>query len=1165
MNTLKIAFLTICLISFVTNVYSQKKQDDKELAKKYYNKAIDLINVNNFSEALLYSEKTQELYIKLYGEKSLKNADCYNLYGYIYFYSEDYQKAEENWLKCIEIRKELLGEKSKDVADVYNSLGANFNSKSEFIKAIECYNKSLEINIALFGEKSTGVALCYTNLGNAYKNISDYKKALEYYNKSLILKEELFGNQSESVANTLNNIGNLYLSIPDYSKSLDFHYKSLEIRKKIFGENSLDAASSYNNIGIVYRHLSDYNAALWYFTKSSDIFLKSGRINISLAKNYDNIGNVYLNKTEFSKALIFYFKALKIKLDILGEKSLEVATSYNNIGIVYSDILEYDKSLEFFFKSIEIKIKILGTNSMEVAETYNNIGSVYEELNEIDIALEYYFKSLEIINIFFDDNSNLHATIYNNLGNLYNKKSEIDKALEYHIKSLNIKRNNVGEISSDVAFSYNNIANIYFDKNDFTKALEYYKKSLNIRKILVGEKSSDIATTSKNIGVAYLYLSDYKNAIFYFQKAIASSLYDFHDTLNPLSIPKIENYNNWSILSNCLYYKSIVILGAKDLFPEITDFERYTILLNNLLACDTLIRQVRNNISSQKDKLLLNQLTNKIYKLAIEICFKLSNNFSDLSTSQIKNFQNLAFNLSEKNKASILMQSISQGKALKYSGIPDSLINKEQSLKNDIASYINLHNSANSDSIANIWKSRLFNANRSYDSLISYFEKNYPNYYNLKYNQNYISPAEISKLLNKNEAMLSYTLTDTSLLTFFITKKEFKTFVVRVPDSLDLKIDFYRQSLSNLYLISKDKENNTNKTINYFLKEGYRLYQILFPQEIQNELEKNKISNLIIIPDGHLTRLPFETLLTNNYQQENWNGWDNVQYFSEIPYLIKKYNVSYNYSASLYKEMSEKQKNKTRQAKYDWIGFAPVFEDEKISGNIYKSQRIVEMENQDRFDSISRQIFNGMYIRAIPGTKDEVLSIFDLYNTKKKSAKVLTYQQANETAIKLAEIKDYKIIHLATHGAINEMFPELSAILLSQDSTQKTDSLNVLIGDVAQQNEGFLYESEIYNLNLNASLVVLSACETGLGKISAGEGVIGISRAMIYAGADNLIVSLWAVNDIATKYLMIAFYNDLLKNKNQKKYSKSLRFAKLEMIKQGLIPYFWSPFILIGN
>jgi CHAT domain-containing protein len=165
------------------------------------------------------------------------------------------------------------------------------------------------------------------------------------------------------------------------------------------------------------------------------------------------------------------------------------------------------------------------------------------------------------------------------------------------------------------------------------------------------------------------------------------------------------------------------------------------------------------------------------------------------------------------------------------------------------------------------------------------------------------------------------------------------------------------------------------------------------------------------------------------------------------------------------------------------------------------------------------------------------------------NSSIIKYDEANEGKIKSADIAKYSILHFATHGIVDETDPELSRIFLNENSSE----------------DGHLYAGEIYNLKLNAELAVLSACQTGLGKYSKGEGVIGLSRALVYAGAENLIVSFWSVADESTTELMTDFYSVLLKDPG-KGFRYALQQSKVKMVnsKKFAEPYYWAPFVLIG-
>jgi CHAT domain-containing protein len=265
------------------------------------------------------------------------------------------------------------------------------------------------------------------------------------------------------------------------------------------------------------------------------------------------------------------------------------------------------------------------------------------------------------------------------------------------------------------------------------------------------------------------------------------------------------------------------------------------------------------------------------------------------------------------------------------------------------------------------------------------------------------------------------------------------------------------------------------------------------------------ITNLVIIPSGRLGTLPFEAL---PYRANKATD------FKSVPYVIKRYAVSYEFSAGL---LAQKTKATPVSTPPTIFLCAPV-----------------------TFASITR-------LNELPATEKEVKSIAELFGAS--VASVATLKDATEDLAKSGKLAHFTYLHFATHGIVDEVDPELSRIYLQP----------------GEKEDGNLFAGELYTLDLHAELAVLSACQTGLGKFSKGEGVIGLSRALIYAGARNIIVSFWSVADESTSLLMTDFYKSLLQNKNQN-LRETLQMAKLAMIREGKYadPYFWAPFVLIG-
>jgi CHAT domain-containing protein len=321
-----------------------------------------------------------------------------------------------------------------------------------------------------------------------------------------------------------------------------------------------------------------------------------------------------------------------------------------------------------------------------------------------------------------------------------------------------------------------------------------------------------------------------------------------------------------------------------------------------------------------------------------------------------------------------------------------------------------------------------------------------------------------------------------------------------------------------------------------FIQKAHLLYQ-LFIEPVKKHLkEKDK---LIIIPEANLLSIPFGALLTEKKAI--------TTPYSQLPYLIKRYEIQYNYSASLWHASHSTPPVKLKRK---LLAFAPVFDNKEgyvIDANILKANKTHNPNNErGAIDMLTKTW------KTLAHSKTEVDSITHLFlKNGHKYSKALIRTKASEANFK-KYCANYQFLHLATHSQVNKKTPALSYVAFTPDST------------INKNEDGNLYLEEIHNLRLNTKLVVLSSCDSGVGKLEAGEGVISLSRAFLHAGAQNILFSLWSVNDKATKNQMLHFYANILNNAS---YSKALHTAKLKMIKTLKVakPYFWAGFIFIGK
>ena len=353
--------------------------------------------------------------------------------------------------------------------------------------------------------------------------------------------------------------------------------------------------------------------------------------------------------------------------------------------------------------------------------------------------------------------------------------------------------------------------------------------------------------------------------------------------------------------------------------------------------------------------------------------------------------------------------------------------------------------------------------------------------------------------------MLEYMLGDSSIYLFLVSQQDIVTHKVALDFDVKTLVSDMRQAITDMMNLEIERAIATQN----YISAARALYDSIFQPIAHRIIPRYK--KLIIIPDGELSDLPFDALLKERP--------DDIEEFSEFAYLVKDLQISYNYSATLLEEMEQK-KHVSPKSRELWLGVAPEFTGRPLQ-DVPNLKLAPLVYNKEEIDSIKKKI----------------------------GGAVLVGDKARETSV-LQQASNYKILHLSTHGQADSIIGENSFLAFSEIPNGVEDEI--------------LFTRELYNQRLNNDLVVLSACETGIGELRRGEGVISLSRGFSYAGAKSIVTSLWQVKELPTKELLTSFYNKLIAQELSK--GEALRQAKLEMINsEGPEPYYWAGFIPIGD
>lgn len=752
------------------------------------------------------------------------------------------------------------------------------------------------------------------------------------------------------------------------------------------------------------------------------------------------LGNLYMATGKYAQAEEQLAMALAIRESIVNENSELIAASYNDLGLVYS-ATDANKALDHYEKALAIYEKLHGMNHPKIAIVNTNIGFAYR-------TLEFYGDAI--------NNLESALTIWSNIY----KQSHPTKA-----------------------FVLYNLGQTYLKMRDEKSAEAYYHQALEMYQSSHGRKHPEIATVLNSIGSVKLSSKKFDEALDYFQQALIANVGDFNET-NRNKNPTLEDYYNGNTLLFSLLNKAEALEARH--FGKSLKFADLTMGVKTLLACDSLIGDLRQQISSESDKILLGTIATDVYAAGVRMSHE-----AGMVAPNKRYWFELAFYFAERSKSAVLLEAISDSNAKSFSGISSGLLEEEKKLRAEIALAAQKLSLKPAESEEKYLRELLFTLNRNYQTFIKRLETNYPAYYNLKFNVVTPSLKNLQAKVDQRTAILSYFIDEKNnrLYTFQITATSFRIHSHLITKELDRNLNGLRNSL-----VFNDLET--------YATSAQTLSTLLVPKNIPNSIRE-----LIILPTGRLSVIPFEVLYSKKLKHEN--EW------TEFPYLVKKYNIRYEFSAAL------------------------ILQKNKVTANLAPSIFLC-----------APVTFEHDGLPQLPGTKNEVEEIAKLFSSKNFISEVITGKQADEQRVKQRDIRNFSYVHLATHGIADESNPDLSRIYLSPGSSDE---------------DGNLYAGEIYNMELNANLVTLSACQTGLGKIAQGEGVIGLSRALIYAGSKNIIVSFWSVADESTATLMKSFYGEMLGQANEN-FAEALRTAKLKLINESKFaaPFYWAPFVLIG-
>jgi CHAT domain-containing protein/tetratricopeptide (TPR) repeat protein len=909
-----------------------------------------------------------------------------------------------------------------------------------------------------------------------------------------------------------------------------------------FGQqNPKDAIASLDSLGVLTYYQEDYGQAT-YFWEQMKVVIEKNELEQDYLGALQYVATLYLETEKYASSEALYLKIIKLQKELKGTQNLFYIQCIGQLGYCYYGMGHYEMAEQYYLEALKIARSILDDAAPTYSSLLNNLGLLYNTTGRYEEAEQLY---LEVVEMDRKSNSAHHyATSLNNLAVLYQEMGHYEAAKKLYLQSQKLRKeiygvdhvnyalglNNIGNLyeamnqnfeaeayykevrkrlsahSPHYVHSLNASAKLYFKQKKYKQAEDFWLKALKISRVELGEKHPSTAQYWDQLANLYLAKGEEEKALDYCRKGLLANM------------PELEAaaFVDWKQLDTTTYYSNE---RARASLSTLLD------ILKSSCSKTTLKRKWEeyftvSNVAMRLNERIRNDFTSTANKLRI-----LENNITSLGCGIHAAvflggtaYYEQAFAFAEQNKSILLIEALKGQQARALGDLPDSLALLESSLQQQQESLWKKKIVATSKEEQTAIAIEMNQLNFKIGNFVTILENKYPQYHDLKYNNSTVSVEEVQASLKPKTLLLEYFILEDLTYLFTISKEEID--IIPIPHSktkLNEYINSLRLSLSAYDLIDEAP------------KEAYLLYiksaEWLYQELLKKTLKDQKIEDLIIVTDGALGHIPFEVFLTKPAPQKGTN-------YKDLDYLVKDYNISYSYSASLWKEnLKQSASSLYSSFNHEILAFAASYPKPQHSLFSLRSENICRIRSA---------------LEDLPAATKEVKGLSKMFY-----GQFLTGAEANEANFKKLA-PNYSVIHLAMHGVSNEVEPILSSLAFSEDYQTVEDN--------------FLQAYEVAQMPLHANLVVLSACETGYGKFQQGEGVISLARSFMYAGVPSVVVSLWQVNDQATAIIMRLFYQNMAKGMSK---SRALRMAKLSYLEkfEGMAahPALWSAFIQIGD
>lgn len=823
-----------------------------------------------------------------------------------------------------------------------------------------------------------------------------------------------------------------------------------------------------------------------------------------------NKGKVYYMERDFATGVPFLKNLLARSQSVLGNESKRTAAIHNFLGVMCMEQGDFASAMVHYEQALDIFVTMFGSNYPTAAQLAGNLGLLYQQMGQNERALQYYEQALKINEVSYPEGHDRLTSSYYNVGVGHLALKHYHQAIEYLEEAL-ARHHKQKAFASAIALTHNKLCEAHTMLGQYDVAQNHIQEALTLIDESMGPNHPDKARTYELWGLLY----DAQNLPDQAIEAIDKGLRACAPKLVPGATdrPDLEGVVSSLELTELLANRARIQYKAGAASNSTGWLEQAYSSLNQAIA---VIEQTRQSYRLNDSKELLAERVVPVFETGLEIVTALSQHTGD------DHWKLAAFQLMERSKAAMLLEALQQGQASAFAGVPEALLQQERDLNSELSAALEalrteeLKGNATDSMRLTTLRGKHFELLGQRDVFLTNLEENYPKYFELKYTINIASKEQLDDLfVGQSTTLVEFFEGNKGLYAFSAGNNGYELHHQELSATYGEHVrDFITTTSSRVLAV---EQGNSAAALNAFAELSHELYKTLLEPML------NKGSNkLIVVPDGLLSYVNFELLCSAP------NTDTKLRDYAALPLMLRSHTIRYGYSTTAMLATPNRQQELAEMENY--AGFAPIYRGDAMLASVRDVRAFYDGIRDD--------------LPPLANNTTEVDAI-----AHSLSGTAFLNENATETAFK-ATANRYRVLHLAMHTFTNDSVPLLSGLVFSEDADSTED--------------GFLKAWEIYNMQLNADLAVLSACNTGRGKMVRGEGLMSLARAFRFAGCPNIVTSLWQAEDASTSWIMQQFYDHLATGMGK---DAALRQAKIDYIDshETTHPFFWSAFVLIGN